>query len=219
MSARMMRTVALAALAMGLVAQEARAQKLEGRALAEQMSYRFRDSTGSGQQSGQMLGATLSLGLGQFRIGAAGAVGRMVDADHAFAERELRTTLLSVGVEAASWVEVGLEMQARREVMNDVVTLQRLAGPYGKAAFDFGGTGLQGLAELALYPASSSSNTPPLQLALRAGIGARYQQNTGPLTVQLMYRFNRLDYKAEGGLDPSLTQDEAISIEVGLRKF
>lgn len=219
MSARIMRAIALATLALAVCAPAARAQKLEGRASASQLSYRFSDSTGTGQQSGQMLGAALSLGLGQFRIAASGAVGRLADADHAFAQRELRTTLVSVGVEATRWMEVGLEMQARREVVSDVVTLQRLAGPYGKAAFDFGGTGLQGLAELALYPASSSSNTPPLQLALRAGIGARYQQLRGPLTAQLMYRFNRLDYKAQGGLDPSLTQDESISIELGLRKF
>src|SRR6185436_15712064 len=113
---------------------------------------------------------------------------------------------------------VGLEAQARRESVDDQVTLQRVAGPFAKTVFDFGGSGFQGLAELALYPASSSSNTPPLQLALRAGVGARYQQMTGPLTVQLMYRFNRFDYKETGGVQP-LTQDEAVSLEIGLRKF
>jgi len=197
----------------------AHAQRLSASAGAAQLTYRFRDSTGTGEQSGMMLRVAGGIGLGRFRIGASGQFGEVHDKDGAFSPRSLRVTTLSASMQPAEWLELGLEAQARAEDRDDGSTLQRLGGPFTRLVADFGGTGLEGLAEAALYPFSSSINTPTLKMALRAAVGARYSPAGGPFMVQLTYRFARLDYQATGSAPAPLTQDESLALEIALRKF
>ena len=178
------------------------AQQLEGAAVAQQLSYRFSDSTGAGRQSGTLLGITAGVGFKRFHFGLRGSFGQVSDPEKAFVVRDLRTTTINAGLYLADWIETGLEIQARYESRNDLKTLQRLGGPFARAVADFGGTGLQGLAELALFPLTSSHNTPEVSLALRAAIGVRYEQLTGPLTFQVAYRLSRVDYRETGGTTP-----------------
>ena len=207
----------VAVLAMALPAAPAVAQQLSGAAVAQQLSYKFRDSTGSGRQAGSMLGVNLGIGFNRFHVGLLGLFGKVSDAEKAFVVRVLRTTTNSAGLPLSDGLEVGLEAQARHESRDGVKTLQRLGGPFGRSTVDFGGTGLQGLAELALYPLTSSQNSPDLALALRAMVGVRYVQLTGPMTFQVSYRLSRLDYQETAGIAP-LTQDEAVAFEIGLRR-
>lgn len=204
-------------LAVTLPATPAVAQRLDGAAVAQQLSYKFRDSTGSGRQSGSLLGINLGIGFNRFHVGLLGLFGTVSDAEKAFVVRDLRTTTITAGLQLSDWMEVGLEAQARHESRDGQKTLQRLGGPFGRTTVDFGGTGFQGLAELALYPMTSSQNTPDLALALRGMVGVRYAQLTGPLTFQVSYRLSRLDYKETAGIAP-LTQDEAVAFEVGVRR-
>ena len=213
----MIRGLAVALVLALPAAPAAFAQQLEGAAFAQQLSYRFSDSTGAGRQSGTLFGITAGLGFKRFHLALRGSFGQVSDPERAFVVRDLRTTTINAGTHLADWVELGIEAQARYEARDDVKTLQRLAGPFARTVADFGGTGLQGLAELALFPLTSSHNTPEVALALRAAIGVRYQQLTGPLTFQVAYRLSRVDYRETGGTTP-MTQDESLAIEIGMRR-
>lgn len=193
------------------------AQQFEGAAVGQQMSYKFMDSTGTGRQSGTLMGVNLGVGFNRFHVMLRGVFGKVSDPEENFVPRDLRHTTITAGLQMSDWMELGLEAQARHESRGDENTLQRMVGPFARTIADFGGTGLQGLAELALYPITSSQNTPDIALAMRAAIGVRYVQLTGPMSFGLSYRFSRFDFKESGGVTP-LSQDESFAVEVGLRR-
>ncbi len=216
MSARL-RSLALLALATLAVARAAQAQRFEGSASVQQLTYRYKDDVGPDRLKGIFLGASAAVYLGAFRIGLSGFTGQLTGGT-ALASRSLRATTASVGLRPAPWIEVGLEAQARREAIDTSIVLQRLGGVFSRLAVDLGTNGLQGTGELALFPIRSATNIDPLNVAMRAGVGVRYAPFGSPVTVELGYRLMRLDHKAPGTGAIRLEQDESLILSLGLHK-
>jgi hypothetical protein len=195
----------------------ARAQRFEGSANVQQMTYKYKDDVGPDRLRGMFFGVSGAVYLGVVKLGLSGYTGQL-SGGATLAPRSLRATTATLGFRPAPWIELGLEAQARREAVDTSVVLQRLAGPYSRLAFDLGTNGLQGTAELALYPAHSETNTDPLHVAMRAGIGVRYAPYTSPVMVELGYRLMRLDHRAPATGAVRLEQDEALVLSLGLHK-
>ena len=215
MSRRLPSLILAAALTLG-VAPHARAQRLEGSASVQRLTYKYKDDVGPDVLRGTMLGASGSVYLGIVRLGVSGFTGQL-SGGTSLANRSLRGTALNLGFRPMPSLEVGLEAQARREAVDTAVVLQRLLGAYTKLVADFGTTGLQGTGELGFFPVRSATNIDPVNAALRAGIGVRYAPYTSAVMVELAYRLFRLDHRSTTGAI-RLEQDESLVLSLGLRR-
>src|SRR5205823_2199518 len=126
--------------------------------------YRYMSDAGPSQQSGMMLGATGAVRFGAVRLGLSGETGQ-ISGDATLPAHNLRITAATVALQTTPWLLLGVEAQARREAADTNIVLQRFGGIFGKAIADFGGTGLQGTADLAFFPATSSAGTDPIGVA------------------------------------------------------
>jgi hypothetical protein len=198
-------------------ARAARAQRFEGTASVQQLTYKYKDDVGPDRLKGTFFGASGSVYLGVVRLGISGYTGQL-NGGATLAPRSLRATALNAGFKPAPWIEVGLEAQARREAIDTSVVLQRLGGVYSRLALDLGTNGLQGTAEMALFPFRSETNIDPVNVAMRAGIGLRYAPFNSPVMVELGYRMFRLDHKAPTTGAMRLEQDESLVLSLGLHK-
>ena len=194
------------------------AQRFEGAVTGEHLTYRLRGDAGGVQQSGMMLGAGGSALLGPVRLALRGQTGSLGAVEGVFAARSLRITTLNAGVQLAPWLEAGIEAEARREAVDTSVVLQRFGGAYGRIVTNLGAAGLQGTASLAFFPATSSTNTDPVGVAARAGVGLRYAPANSPVVLQLGYRFFRIDPKAATTAVPRLEQDEGLVFGIGIQR-
>lgn len=214
---RRLRILTLLALAPFAGVGAARAQRFEGSASIQQLTYKYKDDVGSDRLKGMFFGASASVFLGPVRLGLSGFTGQL-SGGTALAPRSLRQTAANIGLRPAPWIEVGIEAQARREAVDTSVVLQRLGGVFTRFAADLGTNGLQGTAELALFPIRSASGIEPLNAAMRAGVGVRYAPFGSPLTLELGYRMFRLDHKSPDTGAVRLEQDESLVFAVGLRR-
>ena len=205
----------LAALTLG-IAPHAQAQRFEGAASVQQLTYKYKDDAGRDQLKGMFLGAYGSLYFGAIRLGVSGMTGQL-SGGASLPSRSLRVTALNLGLRAMPALEVGLEAQARREAVDTAIVLQKLLGAYTRFTADFGTSGFQGTGELGFFPVRSATNIDPVNAALRAGIGVRYAPYTSPVMVELAYRMFRLDHRSTTGA-MRLEQDEAIVLSLGLKR-
>ena len=216
MKTQLVRTFALAAGAALAVTGSATAQaRLEGAANVEHLTYTFTGDAGRAQQGGVFLGLNGGIYFGALRLGLAGRFGSLAGNDSA-AARSLRMTAAQAGFQATPWLQLGIEAQARREAADTAVVLQRLGGIYSRLT-PMLGDNLQGVADLAFFPATSSTNVEAIGTALRAGIGARYAPGGGAVTIGLGYRLFRIDHAPRNGFT-RLEQDEGVFFEVGIRR-
>jgi hypothetical protein len=204
-----------AALTLG-VAARAHAQRLEGTASVQQLTYKYKDDVGRDRLRGMMLGASGSVSFGIVRLGLSGFTGQLTGGT-SLSNRSLRGTAINLGFRPSPSLEVGVEAQARREAVDTAIVLQRLLGAYTRLTADFGTTGLQGTGELGFFPVRSATNIDPANAALRAGIGVRYAPYTSAVMVELAYRMFRLDHRSTTGA-MRLEQDESLVLSLGLRR-
>jgi hypothetical protein len=209
--------LALAGIASLAGASALHAQRLEGAATAQRVVYDFKDDVGSARQTGTYVGLSGSIGLGIVRLGAGFLTGTLTGGDGLLSSRSIRTTLLTASVKPVPALELGLEAQARHESIDTSVVLQRLGGLFSRFTQPFGDGGLEGTAELAFFPVTSSTNSDPIKTALRAGVGARFVPNGGPFLIAVGYRLFRMDHQDAASGTARLEQEQLLVFEVGLR--
>ena len=215
MTRHLARPFALAAAASLGLAGTSYAQRLEGSVNAERLTYSYASDAGRAQQAGMFLGLGGAVYFGALKLGLSGRIGQVAGNDSATA-KSLRMTAAQVGFRASPWLELGVEAQARHEGADTSVVLQRLGGVYARVTPLLGG-GFEGVADLAFFPATSSTNIEKIGTALRAGVGARFAPGGGPVTLGLGYRLFRIDHQATTGA-PRLEQDEGVFFEIGIRR-
>lgn len=205
--------VALLALPMGMPLF---AQGLSGEVLLYGVEHRVLYQGVVREQRGTWLGAGVALRYRALRIGFSGLSGGLSgDPDSANPDRRVRSSSLSARVEAASWLEVGIDAEARRSEANRVATLWRLAGPGVRVATAIGPPGLTGSAELTYFAARSVTGGPDLGTALRGAVGMSYAPPGRPVRLSFGYRFERFDDRSVGGSAQRLEQFRGVALGVG----
>ncbi len=188
------------------------AQRFEASTSGELVTYRTRAGGPIAERSTAYSGGSLAVWFGDYKIGVEGLFGSVpLGGDQSFA---LRATTLQTGVRSGA-LEYGIQAEARRRAAIADTSVLRMLGAYGRGTADFG-AGFSGTAALAYYPVAQSLNDDPINLALRAEVGASFAPPGSRLTFFMTYRVLRLDYRAAGSTSARLEQDAGIMIGVGL---
>lgn len=213
----MKRPIFAALLLAAATAQAAHAQHIEGRVGVQRMTYSLSDNGAQGHLTGTILGGAVTLQLGTLHLGIAGQTGQLAGGYSVLTPRDLRSTTLNAGIQAAPWLELGAMAVARREAQDTSVILQRLGGAYVHITPMLGYGDMQGLVDLAYFPLTSVANVDNPRFGLAAGIGVRFAPANGPVLLQISYQLFRIDHQAETGPTPRLEQTQGLTLEVGLR--
>jgi len=166
------------------------------------------------QQTGMLAGGAASARLSRFTLEVAGVFGTM--SGDSTTEEQVRSTSLRLLVGLAPWLDVGAALEGR-VFTSDVATASwRLMGVTVRATPPLGGSGLQGLVEVAMYPSTAVGAGSTIKTALQAMVGARLVTR-GPFAAQVGYRFERYDFEAAAANAARLEQFSGVVASIGLR--
>ncbi len=188
------------ALVPAMASSPLRAQQVGGAALVYNVQHRVLYGGAVREQTGMWLGAEGWVRTGRFQVAVRGLMGKLSGtADPANPERDVRASSLALLLQAAPWVEVGAEAEARRFESGASVAVWRLIGPVVRFRVDLGIPGLEAHADGSYFAAASVAGGTSIQPAARAAVGVRFAAPAAPVYASVGYRFERFDVAATGG--------------------
>ncbi len=200
------------------LATPAAAQTLAGGGVAYNVEHRILYQGAVREQTGLWTGGEGSLRLGPVRVGLGGVMGTLSGGtDPANPERKVRSSVVTLLIRPARWVELGAEAEARRFESDIATTVWRLAGPSLRISAPLGPAGLAGTAHVSYFPLATVTGDQKIALAFRGSVGVSLSPPRVPITAQVAYRFERFDFAASAGGSERLEQFRGVTAGLGFR--
>ena len=169
------------------------------------------------EQTGAMVGGGGALRLGRVRVGVGGWMGTLKgDGSAENPDVKTRTTSATVHVLLVPGVQVGAQYEVRRFEADVAVTVWTMMGANVRLEPGLGVSGLKGLIDVSLLPASSVQGGPKLTMAVQTNVGVIFAPRRSPLTFRLGYRFERFDLESAGTASARYEQFQGLVVEAGL---
>jgi len=186
--------------------------------IAHRAEHRIRYLGMLHDQSGTWWGAEGQIRAGRVAVRLSGVTGKLTgDTSVTNPDRDIRVSTASLGLQPTSWLELGVDLTARRVATQASTVVMRLFGGHAGLRIPLGLDGLAGHASAVYYAATDVTGDESLSLALGGELGFTYAPPRGAVLLRLAYRFERYDY-AEGTLGSArLEQVRALVIGVGLQ--
>jgi hypothetical protein len=184
--------------AIAAATQAASGQSIEASASTLTVQSHTRFANAVMEQTGQWVGGSAAVRLGQVRVGLNAAMGSLSgDDDVAHPDRKGRTTNLVFQLAPKPWLAFGASAEARRFDSDVGISVWRLIGGSVSLTPTLVPNVLDADVDVSVGPAATVIEGEKIALAMRTVVGSTYWMAQGRAGVRLAYRFERFDFDGD----------------------